>query len=52
MSNNNLEHFQQKFDRINRQETKKAKHSKVFWVKFFDWQNDFFVEEKHRLRIK
>lgn len=46
-----LEHFQQKFDRINRLENKRKKY-KTFFVKFFDYGSDFFVEEPRRIRVK
>lgn len=53
MANSNLDFFQNKFDKISRKEQKRAKGGgKIFWIKFFDWENDTYIEEPHRLRIK
>lgn len=53
MSNSNLEYFEKKFDREAKKEAKLAKYkSKVFWVKFFDWDNDCYIEEPRRLHVR
>lgn len=53
MSNSNLEYFEKKFAQEVKKEAKLAKYkSKVFWVKFFDWDNEGYIKEPHRMHVR